>query len=195
MTRALLTRMSTLSYAASTRSLRLATLRSLATSVWTNRASPPSSRISCSVAAPVARSISAMTTFAPSQARARASSCPIPLPAPVTTATLPAKLRWFKSIRSRKSIRITASPIDCSSVHQPMSCSKLHRNVSTPNSVMDAMASDGVFVRHNGDVDRKSANTPGSKSAPTSDELGSWLVYEHKRISRFADETYVASFL
>ncbi len=89
---ALLTTWSTRPYRFSTSALRARTLSSLETSVGTKNAasSPNSRRSAASASLPVSRSISAMTTFAPSQARGRAVSRPMPRPAPVTMHTSPA---------------------------------------------------------------------------------------------------------
>ena len=64
----------------------------LETSVFTKKASPPSSRIAATVSSPGSSLMSEATTEAPSRANRIALARPIPDPAPVTIATFPFSL-------------------------------------------------------------------------------------------------------
>ena len=66
--------------------------RRCVTSVSTNSASPPASRISRSARAPASRLISMSATFAPSRTNAFAVAFAMPAPAPVRNATFPSSL-------------------------------------------------------------------------------------------------------
>jgi hypothetical protein len=81
-------------------------------SARTNAASPPPSRMARALSSPVSRSISAITTLAPSRANRLAQARPNPRPAPVTSATFPASDAIFQlslEARLKRAARVPQS--------------------------------------------------------------------------------------
>ncbi len=87
-TKALLTRMSSPPKTSTAVAIAASRLALRVTSVWTNNARAPRASHSAATAGPVAVSISAITTIAPSRAKRRATPRPMPVPAPVMKAIL-----------------------------------------------------------------------------------------------------------
>src|SRR5262245_54271755 len=103
---ALLTRTSSFPYKRSASATAPAQSDSLVTSRRTNVASPPTARISSTVALPSASRTSPSTTFAPSFVNRRPASAPIPRAPPLISATFPSSLmcpsrsEWLSSLHS-----------------------------------------------------------------------------------------------